>query len=208
MLYTWNWHKTVNQLYFNNKNKDFKKYLACSKFPINGSYYGIDDPNLLLLLLLSHLSRVWLCATPWTAAYQAPPSLGLSRQEYWSGLPLPSPRSQFESIWYYCIILSHDRYRFSRWALGFWQRRTRVLRASEKCLFPQKEGPAGLTHGDQASVSWAVVQEAETLSSSPLWLAHTPGILEGSRDSALAPGLGDPLPHRFPPVSSCRMKVT
>ena len=140
MLYTWNWHKTVNQLYFNNKNKDFKKYLACSKFPINGSYYGIDDPNLLLLLLLSHLSRVWLCATPWTAAYQAPPSLGLSRQEYWSGLPLPSPRSQFESIWYYCIILSHDRYRFSRWALGFWQRRTRVLRASEKCLFPQKGG--------------------------------------------------------------------
>ena len=31
-------------------------------------------------------------ATPWTAAYQAPPSMGFSRQEYWSGLPLPSPR--------------------------------------------------------------------------------------------------------------------
>ena len=30
-------------------------------------------------------------ATPWTAAYQAPPSMGFSRQEYWSGLPLPSP---------------------------------------------------------------------------------------------------------------------
>ena len=29
---------------------------------------------------------------PWTAAYQAPPSMGFSRQEYWSGLPLPSPR--------------------------------------------------------------------------------------------------------------------
>ena len=37
------------------------------------------------------LSRVWLLATPWTAAYQAPPSMGFSRQEYWSGLPLPSP---------------------------------------------------------------------------------------------------------------------
>ena len=37
------------------------------------------------------LSRVWLLATPWTAAYQAPPSMGLSRQEYWSGVPLPSP---------------------------------------------------------------------------------------------------------------------
>ena len=36
------------------------------------------------------LSRVWLFTTPWTAAYQAPPSMGFSRQEYWSGLPLPS----------------------------------------------------------------------------------------------------------------------
>ena len=38
------------------------------------------------------LSRVWLLATPWTAAYKAPPSMGFSRQEYWSGVPLPSPR--------------------------------------------------------------------------------------------------------------------
>ena len=37
------------------------------------------------------LSRVWLLATPWTAAYQAPPSMGFSRQQYWSGVPLPSP---------------------------------------------------------------------------------------------------------------------
>ena len=37
------------------------------------------------------LSRVWLLATPWTAAYQAPPSMGFSRHEYWSGVPLPSP---------------------------------------------------------------------------------------------------------------------
>ena len=36
------------------------------------------------------LTRVRLFATPWTAAYQAPPSIGFSRQEYWSGLPLPS----------------------------------------------------------------------------------------------------------------------
>ena len=36
------------------------------------------------------LSRVQLLATPWTAGYQAPPSMGFSRQEYWSGLPLPS----------------------------------------------------------------------------------------------------------------------
>ena len=49
-------------------------------------FYGM-----LLLLLLSHFSRVWLCATPETAAHQAPPSLGFSRQEHWSGLPFPSP---------------------------------------------------------------------------------------------------------------------
>ena len=46
---------------------------------------------MLLLLLLSRFSRVQLCATPQTAAHQAPPSLGFSRQEHYSGLPLPSP---------------------------------------------------------------------------------------------------------------------
>ena len=46
----------------------------------------------LLLLLLSRFSRVQLCATPWTAAHQAPLSMGFSRQEYWSGLPFPSPQ--------------------------------------------------------------------------------------------------------------------
>ena len=45
---------------------------------------------MLLLLLLSPFSRVRLCATPGTAAHQAPPSLGFSRQEHWSGVPLPS----------------------------------------------------------------------------------------------------------------------
>ena len=45
----------------------------------------------LLLLLLNRFSRVRLCATPQTAAHQAPLSLGFSRHEYWSGLPFPSP---------------------------------------------------------------------------------------------------------------------
>ena len=45
----------------------------------------------MLLLLLSHFSRVQLCATPQMAVHQAPLSLGFSRQEYWSGLPFPSP---------------------------------------------------------------------------------------------------------------------
>ena len=43
------------------------------------------------MLLLSRFSRVRLCATPWTAAHQTSPSMGFSRQEYRSGVPLPSP---------------------------------------------------------------------------------------------------------------------
>ena len=43
------------------------------------------------VLVLSRFSRVRLFVTPWTAAYQAPPSMGFSRQEYWSGVPLPFP---------------------------------------------------------------------------------------------------------------------
>ena len=47
------------------------------------------------------LSGVWLLVTPWTAAYQAPPSMGFSRQEYWSGVPLPHL-----IIWYYLYAKS------------------------------------------------------------------------------------------------------
>ena len=48
------------------------------------------------LLLLSHFSCVRLCAAPETEAHQAPPSLGFSRQEHWSGLPFPSPMHESE----------------------------------------------------------------------------------------------------------------
>ena len=53
----------------------------------------VIDPAIppLGLLLLSHFSRVRPCATPWMAAHQAPLFLGFSRQEHWSGLPVPSP---------------------------------------------------------------------------------------------------------------------
>ena len=50
----------------------------------------------MLLLLLSRFSRVRLCAAPETAAHQALPSLGFSRQEHWSGLPLSSPLCESE----------------------------------------------------------------------------------------------------------------
>ena len=51
---------------------------------------------IILLLLLSRFSRVRLCVTPWTAAYEAHLSLGFSRQEHWSGLPCPSPMHESE----------------------------------------------------------------------------------------------------------------
>ena len=59
------------------------------------------------------LSRVRLLATPWTAAYQAPPSMGFSRQECWSGVPLPSPIRtitwSIKSLWYPGMTdVSHD----------------------------------------------------------------------------------------------------
>ena len=60
----------------------------------------------MLLLLLSRFRIVRLCATPETAAHQAPPSLGFSRQEYWSGLPFPSPMHEGE------------KWKWSRWVLS------------------------------------------------------------------------------------------
>ena len=76
--------------------------------PIDGSPPGSAFPGILQARILEWvaisfsnawkwkvkvklLSRVRLLATPWTAAYQPPPSMGFSRQEYWTGVPLPSP---------------------------------------------------------------------------------------------------------------------
>ena len=78
--------------------------------PIDGSLPGSPVPGILQARTLEWgaisfssewkwkvkvklLSHVRPSATPWTAAFQAPPSMGFSRQEYWSGLPLPSPKS-------------------------------------------------------------------------------------------------------------------
>ena len=70
-----------------------QEYWSGLPFPSPGDLPnpGIETGSPLLLLLLSRFSRVRLCATPQTAAHQAPPSTGFSRQEYWSGVPFPSP---------------------------------------------------------------------------------------------------------------------
>ena len=62
------------------------------------------------LLLLSSFSRVQLCVTPWSAAHQAPPSLGFSRQEHWSGLPFPSPMHESEKWkWSHSVVSDSSR---------------------------------------------------------------------------------------------------
>ena len=61
-----------------------------------GTAFSETVSRLDMLLLPSGFSRVRLCVTPQTAAHQAPPSLGFSRQEHWSGLPFPSPMHERE----------------------------------------------------------------------------------------------------------------
>ena len=65
---------------------------------------------MLLLLLLSRFSHVRLYVTPETAAHQAPPSLGFSRQEHWSGLPFPSPMHESEKWkWTHSVVSDSSR---------------------------------------------------------------------------------------------------
>ena len=86
-----------------------------------------------LLLLLSCLSHVRLCATPQTAAHQAPLSLGFSRQEHWSGLPFPSPMHESEK-WKWSRSVMSD----SSWPHGL--QPTRLLRPWD---FPGKSTGVG-----------------------------------------------------------------
>ena len=65
-------------------------YLGGSKISADG-YHSCEIKRCLLLGRKKSLSRVRLFTTPWTVAYQASPSMGFSRQEYWSGLLFPSP---------------------------------------------------------------------------------------------------------------------
>ena len=61
-----------------------REFTVC-RFSLGGAW------KLKVKVLLAQLSHVWLYETPWTVAHQAPLSMGFSRQQYWSGLPFPSP---------------------------------------------------------------------------------------------------------------------
>ena len=92
--------------------------------PIDGSPLGSSVPGILQARILEWVaisfSKAWkwkvkakslsharLLATPWTAAYQAPPSMGFSRQEYWSGVPLPSLNLELQNRKDECILWLH-----------------------------------------------------------------------------------------------------
>ena len=66
---------------------------------------------------MKSLSRVRLLVTPWTTAYQAPPSMGFSRQQYWNGVPLPSPPSYVVGTNY--RVLTYCTCHFQGGSFGF-----------------------------------------------------------------------------------------
>ena len=75
-----------------------------------GKNTGVGCHFLFQCMKVKSLRHVRLFATPWTAAYQAPPSMGFSRQEYWSGVPLPSLKLWLEAVkllilYYYSVRL-------------------------------------------------------------------------------------------------------
>ena len=92
-----------------------------------------ESMYMLLLLLLSHFSHVRLCATPQMAAHQAPPSLGFFRQEYWSGLPFPSPMHESE------------KWKWSRWVMSdsSWPHGLQPTRLLHPWDFPGKSTGVG-----------------------------------------------------------------
>ena len=75
------------------------------------SLYSFD-----LHLVVKLLSHAPLFATPWTVAYQVPPSMGFSRQEYWSGLPLPSPGGSSQPRDWTQVSCIASRF-FTSWAI-------------------------------------------------------------------------------------------
>ena len=104
--------------------------------PIDGSPPGSAVPRILQVRTLEwvaisfsnawkrkvkvkSLSSVWLLVTPWTAAYQAPLSMGLSRQENWSGLPLPSAYTENVDTEFWNSMLAKNS-TWRTWQSTYW----------------------------------------------------------------------------------------
>ena len=101
------------------------------------------------------LSPVWHLAIPWTAAYQAPPSMGFSRQEYWSGLPVPSP------VWMWELDYKEN------WVLKNWCFWTIVLEKTLESPLDCKEIQPFHPKGNQ---SWIFIARTDAEAETPiLW---------------------------------------
>ena len=80
------------------------------------------------------LSRALLLATPWTAAYQAPLSMGFSRQEYWSGVPLPSP--VFLLVFFKLILYTLLHKSLTIYLARFVEKYFTFLKTHFQCTYP------------------------------------------------------------------------
>ena len=93
--------QTVNICWIIEKSREFQKMSTSSSLT--------TQKTLTMLLLLSRFSRVRLCATPETAAHQAPLSLGFSRQEHWSGLSFPSPGHKVLTVKFVVLAIFYNK---------------------------------------------------------------------------------------------------
>ena len=93
------------------------------------------------------LSRVPLLATPWTAAHQAPPSMGFSRQEYWSGVPLPSRCSYLRGQSYSEIIHTGFSPSIQNWK---WVRRNGIYLQKSTALIQRLNRGKGIKKREES----------------------------------------------------------
>ena len=85
------WFGFIHKTFWKRQNYWDRKVTSACKLLFTPNYFRSIQIDMWVSECVKLLSCVWLFAAPWTVAYQAPPSMGFSRQEYWSGLPFPSP---------------------------------------------------------------------------------------------------------------------
>ena len=106
------------------------------------------------------LSHVQLCATPWTVAYHAPPSMEFSRQEYWSGLPFPSPgdlpdpgiKPRSSTLRQMLYHLSHQGSR-KRYKWPYLQNRNLIIFIANKLMVTKGERREGISQETETDVN-------------------------------------------------------
>ena len=149
--------------------------IKCIKDKKNSSGNYICPPQQ-LLLLLSHFSRVRLCVTPEMAAYQAPPSLGFSRQEHWSGLPFPSPMHEGEKWKWSRSVVSDPQ----------WPHGPSAFQAPPSMGFSRQEYWSGVPlpspHYSNTSISRAPTSQVDWLNH-PVLSKKIQGLIPGSGKS-------------------------